>query len=136
MRATFLQEQLDAQKVKLEDSEKQVIEYAQKEGIVDVDNKQPQVLAELQTVQNAYSNAVTTRLSLEETWQQAQADDGNSLPQVMADGLFRASGRSLHNCGRLSGQTHNAQARVPGNDRSAKSRSMKRKRTFARKSCA
>ena len=39
----FLQEQLDAQKLKLEDSEKRVIEYAQKEGIFNVDSKQPQV---------------------------------------------------------------------------------------------
>ena len=35
----FLQEQLDAQKLKLEDSEKQVIDYAQKEGIFNVDSK-------------------------------------------------------------------------------------------------
>jgi capsular exopolysaccharide synthesis family protein len=91
----FLQEQLDAQKLKLEDSEKQVIDYAQKEGIVDVDNKQPQVIAELQTVQNALSNAVTNRLALEETWHQANADDGNSLPQVMADGLIQSERTKL-----------------------------------------
>ena len=36
----FLQEQLDAQKVKLEAAERQVIEYAQKEGIFEVDSKQ------------------------------------------------------------------------------------------------
>ncbi len=91
----FLQEQLDAQKLKLEDSEKQVIEYAQKEGIVDVDSKQPQVITELQTVQSAYSNAVTNRLALEETWRQANADDGNSLPQVMADGLIQSERTKL-----------------------------------------
>ena len=39
----YLQEQLDAQKLKLEDLEKRVIEYAQKEGIFSVDSKQPQV---------------------------------------------------------------------------------------------
>ena len=91
----FLQEQLDAQKLKLEDSEKQVIEYAQKEGIFDVDSKQPQVDSELQTVQNAYSNAVTNRLSLEGTWRQANAGDGNSLPQVMADGLIQSERTKL-----------------------------------------
>ena len=91
----FLQEQLDAQKVKLEDSEKRVIEYAQKEGIFDVDSKQPQVDSELQTVQNAYSTAVTNRLSLEENWRQANADDGNSLPQVMSDGLIQGGRTKL-----------------------------------------
>ena len=89
----FLQEQLDAQKLKLEDSEKKVIDYAQKEGIFNVDSKQPEVDSELQTVQNAYSNAVTNRLALEGTWRQANTGDDNSLPQVMADGLI-ASGRT------------------------------------------
>ena len=91
----FLQEQLDAQKLKLEDSEKQVIKYAQKEGIFEVDSKQPQVELELQTVQNAYSNAVTNRLSLEGTWRQANTGDGNSLPQVMADGLIQSERTKL-----------------------------------------
>ena len=91
----FLQEQLDAQKLKLEDSERQVIEYAQKEGIFNVDSKQPQVNSELQTVQNAYSNAVTNRLSLEGTWRQANAGDDNSLPQVMADGLIQGERSKL-----------------------------------------
>jgi capsular exopolysaccharide synthesis family protein len=85
----FLQERLDELRLKLEESEKLLIQYARKEGIVDVDNKQPQVLAEMQTVQAAYSNAVTAKLQLEETWRQAQADDGNSLPQVMSDTLIQ-----------------------------------------------
>ena len=58
----FLQERLDELRVKLEESEKQLIQYARKEGIVDVDNKQPQVSTELQTVQSAYSSAVTARI--------------------------------------------------------------------------
>ena len=58
----FLQERLDELRLKLEESEKQLIQYARKEGIVDVDNKQPQVATELQTVQAAYSNAVTARI--------------------------------------------------------------------------
>ena len=40
-------------------------------------------------VQAAYSSAVTARLQLEETWRQVQADDGNSLPQVMNDALIQ-----------------------------------------------
>ena len=87
----FLAERLQEQKVKLEASEKQLIEYAQKEGIVDADNKQPQVMTELQGVQNAYAQAVTTRLTLEEAWNQAQADGGSSLPQVMVDPLIQTA---------------------------------------------
>jgi capsular exopolysaccharide synthesis family protein len=91
----FLQERLDELKLKLEESEKQLIQYAQKEGIVDVDNKQPQVLAEIQGVQSAYSNAVTARLLLEETRRQAQEGDGNSLPQVMSDNLIQSARTKL-----------------------------------------
>ena len=92
---SFLQERLDELKLKLEESEKQLIQYAQKEGIVDADNKQPQVSAELQAVQGAYSNAVTARLLLEETWRQAQNNDGSSLPQVMSDGLVQSARTKL-----------------------------------------
>ena len=91
----FLQERLDELRLKLEESEKQLIQYARKEGIVDVDNKQPQVATELQTVQAAYSNAVTARIQLEETWRQAQADDVNSLPQVMSDALIQSERTKL-----------------------------------------
>ena len=91
----FLQERLDELKLKLEESEKQLIQYARKEGIVDVDNKQPQVATELQTVQAAYSSAVTARIQLEETWRQAQADDVNSLPQVMSDALIQSERTKL-----------------------------------------
>ena len=91
----FLEERLQELKVKLQTSEKQLIEYAQKEGIVDVDNKQPQVLTELQGVQNAYSQAVTSRLLLAEAWNQTQADGGNSLPQVMSDSIIQAARSKL-----------------------------------------
>ena len=91
----FLEERLQELKVKLEASEKQLIEYAQKEGIVDVDNKQPQVMTEFQGVQNAYSQAVTSRLLLAEAWNQAQADGGNSLPQVMSDSIIQGARAKL-----------------------------------------
>jgi capsular exopolysaccharide synthesis family protein len=87
----FLDERLRELKLKLEASEKQLIQYAQKEGIVDVDNRQPQILAEIQDVQTAYANAVTARLLSEETWRQAQADGGSSLPQVMGDSLVQSA---------------------------------------------
>ena len=91
----FLQERLDELRIKLEESEKQLIQYARKEGIVDADNKQPQVSTELQTVQAAYSSAVTARIQLEETWRQAQANDVNSLPQVMGDALIQSERTKL-----------------------------------------
>ena len=91
----FLEERLQELKLKLETSERQLIEYAQKEGIVDVDNKQPQVLNEIQTVENAYAAAIIARQALEETWRQAQADGLGALPQVMSDPIVQAARTKL-----------------------------------------
>ena len=52
-------------------------------------------MTELQGVQNAYSQAVTGRLLLEETYHQAQADGGASLPQVMSDGIIQGARAKL-----------------------------------------
>src|SRR5271154_6985180 len=48
-------------------------------------------MTELQGVQNAYSQAVTSRLLLAEAWNQAQADGGVSLPQVMSDMIIQTA---------------------------------------------
>jgi polysaccharide biosynthesis transport protein len=87
----YLSDQLKEAKLKLEASEKQLIAYAQKEGIVDLDNKQPQITTELQAIQNAYSSAVANRVTLEQTWREAQVDGGAALPQVMSDSLIQAA---------------------------------------------
>ena len=87
----FLDARLQEVKLKLETSEKQLIAFAQKEGIVDADNKQPQIMSELQGIQNAYSSAVAARVTLEQTWRQAQVDGGAALPQVMSDSLIQAA---------------------------------------------
>lgn len=87
----FLDERLQQLKLKLQDSERQLIEYAQKEGIVNVDDKQPQAAANLQGVQGALAAAVTERLKLEQTWELAQRNNGASLPQVMTDPIIQAA---------------------------------------------
>ena len=87
----FLDRQLQEVKLKLEASEKQLVAFAQKEGIVDADNKQPQIMTELAGIQNAYSSAVATRVTVEQTWRQTQVDGGAALPQVMSDGLIQAA---------------------------------------------
>ena len=87
----FLEERLQEVKLKLETSEKQLVAYAQKEGLVDADNKQPQVNSELQGVQSAYSSAVAARVLLEQQWRQAESDGGGSLPQVMSDSVIQGA---------------------------------------------
>ena len=62
----FLEERLQQLKVKLQDSEKQLVEYAQQRGIVNADDKQPEAVANLQAIQNALTAAVTERLKREQ----------------------------------------------------------------------
>ena len=87
----FLQERLEDLKLKLETSEKQLISYAQKQGILDVDNKQPQILAEMSGLQTAFDAALTTRVQLEQAWRQSQLTGADALPQVMSDGLIETA---------------------------------------------
>ena len=87
----FLDERLQQLKVKLQDSEKELVEYAQKHGIVNVDEKRPESLANLQAVQAALAESITQRLKREQLWQQAQENNGVFLPQVMNDSVIQAA---------------------------------------------
>ena len=85
----FLEERLEQLKIKLQESEKQLIEYAQQRGIVNVDDKQPEADANLHAIQNALSVAVTERLKREQLWFQAQSANAITLPQAMSDRLIQ-----------------------------------------------
>ena len=91
----FLQQRLEEMKGKLEASEKQMIGYAQKQGILDVDNKEPQIFAEMAGLQTAYDAALTNRVQLEQSWRQSQASGAEALPQVMSDGLIETARNRL-----------------------------------------
>src|SRR5215207_1038076 len=87
----FLEERLQQLKVKLQDSEKQLVEYAQQRGIVNADDKQPEAVANLQAIQNALTAAVTERLKREQLSLLAQSSNSIALPQVMNDKLIQAA---------------------------------------------
>ncbi|MDB5569212.1 MAG: capsular biosynthesis protein [Hyphomicrobiales bacterium] len=91
----FLEERLQQLKLKLQDSEQQLIEYAQKQGIVMTDDKQPQVSTSLQAVQVALAAAVMERIRNEQMWLQAQGTNGMELPQVMNDKIIQSSRERL-----------------------------------------
>ena len=93
-RGIFLRNGCEQLKIKLQDSEKQLIDYAQQRGIVNVDDKQPEAVANLQAVQNALSIAVTERLKREQLWLLAQSANAITLPQAMNDGLITGRTRS------------------------------------------
>lgn len=92
---SFLDERLQQLKIKLQDSEKQLIVYAQQQGIVEIDAKTPVANATLVGLQKSLSEAVTERLKFEQLWIQAQGIDGLELPQAQADRVIQSSRERL-----------------------------------------
>ena len=85
---TFLEEKLQQIKLKLEESEKQVVAYAQKEGIVNVDDKISVVGANLKALNESLATTTAERIKTEQLWSQAQAGNAFGLPQVLNDKLI------------------------------------------------
>ncbi|WP_255609433.1 GumC family protein [Methylosinus sp. Sm6] len=81
----FLEDKLQQVKVKLEDSEKLVVDYAQREGIVNVDDKISTSGANLKTLNDSLAVSTAERIKSERLWAQAQAGNGVGLPQVLED---------------------------------------------------
>ena len=82
---TFLEERLQELKLKLQESEKQLVAYAQKEQIVNVDQHQPLAVSDLASVNTALASVRAERIRNEQLWLQAQSSDGLGLPQILAD---------------------------------------------------
>jgi capsular exopolysaccharide synthesis family protein len=80
---TFLEDQLQQLKVKLEESEKALVDYADKQSIVDAGGGQSIALTNLNSANSALTDASRARLQLELTWKQIQETGGESLPDVM-----------------------------------------------------
>jgi capsular exopolysaccharide synthesis family protein len=87
----FLDERLREIKIKLQESEKQLIDYAQIHGIVSVDEKQPAAAAALAAVQEAVAKATLDRVAKEQVWLLAQSGNVMALPQIMGDKLIQAA---------------------------------------------
>lgn len=90
----FLQKQLAATKMRLEDSERALIDYARGAQLIDTsaaastgDDKAPRSLTTSNLVQinAAYSLARSTRIQAQQRWQQAQATPLLSLPEVLSN---------------------------------------------------
>lgn len=82
----FLQDQLAQIKLKLEQSEREIVAYAQKEQIVNLDDKQPPLAAaDLLAINSELARVRAERIQNEQLWQQAEATTGLGLPQILAD---------------------------------------------------
>src|SRR5262249_14806453 len=92
----FLKERLDELKLKLEDSEKALVAYAQeKELIGDVQgggkDKPSQSLAEsdLAALNGALQGVVAERIHAQELWEQANSSKDLGLPQILEDSSIK-----------------------------------------------
>ncbi len=79
---TYLEERLKELKLKLEDSERKLVEFAQKEEIIGTsggENSGTLTQQSLQTLNTAYGKAQEDRIRAESRWAQAQVSSGISL---------------------------------------------------------
>lgn len=86
---TFLQERLMQMKSKLEDSERQLVEFARKEAIINVDDKQTATSQKFQEMNIALSKATQERISAEVQYQQLQGSKSQGISQVMDNPLIQ-----------------------------------------------
>jgi capsular exopolysaccharide synthesis family protein len=77
----FLEDQLQQVKLKLEDSEKKVVAYADREKLVSLDNKQSLLSAQLENINTALAAAQVARSNAEDLWLRVKdAKDYSDIP--------------------------------------------------------
>lgn len=90
----FLEDQLGQAKLRLEDSERQMVEYARRAGLIDVAGSGSQVVAKttgsietdnLIALNESYAAAKAARIAAEERWRTAQNAPANSMPEVIGN---------------------------------------------------
>jgi polysaccharide biosynthesis transport protein len=86
----FLQDQLAQIRLKLEQSERELVAYAQKEQIVHLDGRQPLAAADLVAINSELAKVRADCIRNEQLWHQAEMTDGLGLPQILADQTIQA----------------------------------------------
>ncbi|MFZ5672254.1 MAG: GumC family protein [Pseudomonadota bacterium] len=81
----FLEERLQQLKVKLEESEAQLVAYAQKQGIINLDDRQSLKGNDLASINAKLMDARNERIRVEQLWLQAQKAGGLGLTQILGD---------------------------------------------------
>ncbi len=86
----FLQERLQQVKVKLEDSERQLVDFARQQGIISVDDKQSFIAQSLSATNAALSAAEAKRITAEAAYRQLNATRGQGASQILDSGTIQA----------------------------------------------
>lgn len=81
---SFLEDRLKQLKVKLEDSEKQLVRYAEKEGIINIGEDKNLALVDLESINAKLAEVHAARVKAELLWKRAQATDGFGLKEILS----------------------------------------------------
>jgi polysaccharide biosynthesis transport protein len=87
----FLEERIQQLKVKLEESEKQLVVYADEQGIIKLDDKNTLAGTDLQTINTKLAEARNERQKREAVWVQAQAAQGFGLQEILDSDAVKAN---------------------------------------------
>jgi polysaccharide biosynthesis transport protein len=79
----FLEERLQQLKVRLEDSEKQLVAYADEQGIIELDGKKNLTSSDLEATNIKLAEVRAERVKKELLWKQAQATDNLGLKEIL-----------------------------------------------------
>jgi polysaccharide biosynthesis transport protein len=79
----FLEERLLQLKAKLEESEKQLVKYAEDQGIIRLDNNKNLSASDLETTNIRLAEVHGERVKKEQLWKRAQATDGLGLKEIL-----------------------------------------------------
>ncbi|MFZ1110092.1 MAG: polysaccharide biosynthesis tyrosine autokinase [Rhodomicrobium sp.] len=82
---TFLEDQVKQLKIRLEDSEKQLLEFAEKERIVEVTDKSSIAETNLATASGAVGQLIGERMKNEQMWRQVENAKAINLPQLLSN---------------------------------------------------
>jgi succinoglycan biosynthesis transport protein ExoP len=85
---TFLDDQVGQMKLRLEQSEKTLLEFAQKEQIVATTDKASIAESNLAAANTALGNIIAERIKNEQLWKQVQSATAINLPQLLTNNVI------------------------------------------------
>jgi capsular exopolysaccharide synthesis family protein len=86
---TFLEDKIAQLKLKLEDSEKRLLDFAKQQEIVDVNDKTPIAESNLASANAALGNLIAERTKNEQLWHQVETADAINLPQFLTSDVIQ-----------------------------------------------
>ena len=87
---TFLEDKIQQLKLRLEESEKKLLAFAQDQQIVDVNDKASIAETNLASANAALGNLIAERTKNEQLWKQTEAGESIDLPQLLTDKSIEA----------------------------------------------